>query len=131
MQQIADRLGYNSRQAVWKATTSILERQEQAVSEQWRAFQVARLERLLLAVWQDALDGDDRAGKEALRIVQEIGRTTGVSGPMRVEAHAGPAMEPRRVFGSMSDAEWARRYSMAHEEALTSRPEGPLVEDDS
>ncbi len=131
-QQIADRLGYNSRQAVWKATTSILERQEQAVSEELRAFHLARLERLLLAVWQDALDGDDRAGQQALRIVQEIGRTSGASGPMRVEASGSwPAMEPRRVFASMSDAEWLRRYSIAREEVLASRPDGPLVEDDS
>jgi len=132
LQQIADRLGYNSRQAVWKATTSLLERQEQAVSEQWRAFQVARLARLLLAVWQDALDGDDRAGQQALRIVQEIGRTTGVSRAMRVEAsHPGPAMEPRPVFARMSDAEWLRRYSIAREEVLASRPDGPPAEDDS
>ena len=126
LQQVADRLGYNSRQAVFKATTSLLERQEQAVSEEWRAFHLARLERLLLAVWQDALDGDDRAGQQALRIVQEIGRTTGVSGPMRVEASgSGPAMEPHPVFASMSDDEWLRRYAIAREEALASRPDGP------
>ncbi len=98
LQQIADRLGYNSRQAVWKATTSLLERQEREVTAEWRAFHLARLERLLLAVWQDAIDGDDRAGQQALRIVQEIGRATGVSGPMRVEASgSGPAMEPHPV----------------------------------
>ncbi len=132
LQQVADRLGYKSRQAAWKATTSLLERQEQAVSEQWRAFHLARLERLLLAVWQDALDGDDRASQQALRIVQEIGRTTGASRPMRVEAsHPRPAIEPRRVFGGMSDAEWLRRYAIAREEVLASRADGLLVEDDS
>ncbi len=132
LQEVADRLGYNSRQAVWKATTSLLERQEREATAEWQAFHLARLERLLLAVWQDALDGDDGAGQQALRIVQEIGRTTGVSGPMRVEAsHPGPAMEPRRVFASMSDAEWLRRYSIAWEEVLASHPDGPLVEDDS
>ena len=130
MQQVADSLGYNSRQAVFKATTSLLERQESEAAAEWRAFQLARLERLLLAVWADALEGDNRAGQQALRIVQEIGRVSGVSRPMRVEpSHPGPAMEPRRVFGRMSDAEWARRYSMAHEEVLASRRDGPLVED--
>lgn len=38
LQQIADRLGYNSRQAVWKATTSLLERQEREASAEWQAF---------------------------------------------------------------------------------------------
>ncbi len=129
MQQIADRIGYHSKQAVWKATTSLLERQEREVTAEWRAFHLARLERLLLAVWQDALDGDDRAGQQALRIVQEIGRTTGASGPMRVEAsHPGPAMEQHPV---LSDDDWQRRYSIAREEVLASRPDGPLVEDDS
>ncbi len=132
LQQIADRLGYNSRQAVFKATTSLLERQEREVTAEWRAFQVARLERLLLAVWQDALDGDDRASQQALKIVQEIGRTAGASRPIRVEAsHPGPAMEPRPVFASMSDAEWLRRYSVAWEETQASRPDGPPAEDDS
>ena len=132
MQQVADRLGYRSRQAAWKATTSLLERQEQAVSEQWRAFHVARLERLLLAVWQDALDGDDRAGQQALRIVQEIGRTTGASKPMRVEAsHPGLAIEPQPAFASMSDAEWLRRYEIARTEALTLPPDGVPAQGDS
>jgi len=131
LQQIADRLGYASRQAAWKATTSLLERQEQAVSGEWRAFQVARLERLLVAVWQKALDGDDRAGQQALKIVQEIGRTTGASRPMRVEAsHPGPSMEPHPVFASMSDAEWLRRYEIARTEVVASRPDGPPAEDD-
>ena len=132
MQQVADRLGYRSRQAAWKATTSLIERQEREVTAEWQAFQLARLERLLLAVWQHALDGDDRAGQQALKIVQEIGRTTGASRPMRVEAsHPGPAMEPRPVFGGMSDAEWLRRYSIAWEEALASRPDGHPAEDDN
>jgi len=92
----------------------------------------ALVERLLLAVWPAAIDGDDRASQRALRIVQEIGRTSGVSRPMGVEAsHPRPAIEPRRVFGGMSDAEWLRRYSIAWEEVLASRPVGPLVEDDS
>jgi len=129
LQQIADRLGYNSRQAVWKATTSLLERQEREVTAEWRAFHLARLERLLLAVWQDALDGDDRAGKQALRIIQEIGRTTGASAPMRVEAsHPGPAMEQHPV---LSNDEWLRRYPIAREQVLASRADGLLVEDDS
>ena len=56
LQHVADRLGYSSRQAAWKAITSLLERQERKASVEWRAFHLARLERLLLAVWKDALD---------------------------------------------------------------------------
>ena len=132
MQQVADCLGYRSRQAAWKATTSLLERQEQAVSEEWRAFQVARLERLLLAVWQNALDGDDRAGQQALRIVQEIRRTTGASRPMRVEPSGrGSAEEPLPALANMSEAEWARRYEIARTEVRSLPLDGLPAESDN
>jgi len=132
LQQIADRLGYNSRQAVFKATTSLLERQEQAVSEQWRAFHLARLERLLLAVWQDALDGDDRAGQQALRIVQQIGRTTGVTRSLRVEVGdpVRKTTEPTQLLTWLPDDEWTQRYSRALEELHASLVVGGPAEDD-
>ncbi len=40
-------------------------------------------------------------------------------------------MESRQVFASMSDADWHQRYEIAREEVLASRPDGPLMEDDS
>jgi len=129
LQQVADRLGYKSRQAVWKATTSLLERQERKASAEWQAFHLARLERLLLAVWHDALDGDDRAGQQALRIVQEIGRTTGASGPMRVEASgSGPAMEPHPVKRTPHDLAMATAISPA-ERARSGGPRLPSAQD--
>ncbi len=132
LQEIADHLGYNSRQAVWKATTSLLERQEREAAAEWRAFQLARLERLLLAVWQHALDGDDRAGQQALRIVQEIGRVTSVSGPRSIETSGSPpATESLSALANMSEAEWAQRYEIAQEQVLASCADGLLVEDDS
>jgi len=132
LQQIADRLGYNSRQAVWKATTSLLERQEREATAEWQAFHLARLERLLLAVWQDAIDGDDRAGQQALRIVQEIGRTIGVSGPKRVEASGlSSASERHPGLTRLSDDEWLRRYEVARTEVLALPPDGVPAEGDS
>lgn len=125
LQEVADRLGFNSRQAVWKATTSLLERQEREATAEWQALQLARLERLLLAVWQDALDGDNRAGQQALRILQELGKLTGVSGPRRVETSgSAPATESLPALANMSEAEWARRYEIAQEQVLASCPDG-------
>jgi len=114
LQQVADRLGYTSRQAAWKATTSLLERQEREVTAEWRAFHVARLERLILGVWNAAISGDEGASQQALRILIELARVTGVNGQRRVEpSGSGPAMEHLPALANMSDAEWARRYEIA------------------
>ncbi len=92
----------------------------------------ALVERLLLAVWPAAIDGDDRASQRALRIVQEIGRTSGVSRPRRVEpSGSGPVMEPLPALANMSKAEWARRYEIARTEVLALPPAGVPAECDS
>jgi len=132
LQHVADRLGYSSRQAAWKAITSLLERQERKASVEWRAFHLARLERLLLAVWKDALDGDDRAGQQALRVVQEIGKTTGVRGPMRVEVGdpVRETTEPTQLLTWLPDDEWTQRYSRALEEHHASLVVGRPAKDD-
>jgi len=132
LQQVADRLGYNSRQAAFKATTSLLERQEREVTAEWRAFHLARLERLLLAVWQDAIDGDDRAGPQALRIVQEIGKTTGVTRSLRVEVGdpVRETTEPTQLLTWLPDDEWTQRYSRALEEHHASLVVGRPAKDD-
>ncbi len=81
LQEVADKLGYRSRQAAWKATTSLLERQEAAASDEWRAFHLSRLERLLLGQWHPAISGDSEASLSCLRILQQIGKVTGVAAP--------------------------------------------------
>ena len=134
LQQIADRLGYNSRQAVWKATTSLLERQEREATAEWRAFHLARLERLLLGQWQDAINGNTKATDVCLKILQEIGRINGVGPRFAIAASGGVVASVESVSPGLqwaSDDEWMRRYVVAWEEVLASRPDGPLVEDDS
>ncbi len=82
--------------------------------------------------WQDAIDGDDRAGQQALRIVQEIGKTAGASGPIRVEASSSaPARERHQGLTRLSDDEWLRRYEIARTEVLAFRPDGVPAEGDS
>ena len=130
LQAIADRLGYHSRQAAWAATKRLLDRQEREVAAEWRVLHVARLERLLMAVWTDAIAGDDRGGQQALRILVELGNVTGVSRPKRVEAFSSNAARERPpTFAGMSEDEWFRRYEIARTEAPGSRR--PTRPDDS
>jgi len=87
------------------------------VTAEWRAFHLARLERLILGVWNAAISGDEGASQQALRILIELGRVTGVSRQMRVEpSGSGPVIEPLPALVNMSEAEWARRYEIARTE---------------
>lgn len=71
-QTIADTLGYRSRGAACAAVSKALkEANHQAGfgAEQLRLIELARLDRLQRAMWQDAMRGDARAADTALRIV--------------------------------------------------------------
>ena len=128
LQQVADQLGYRSRQAVFKATTSLLERQEREVTSEWRALHLMRLERLLLAVWYVAIGGDVKASHQALRILVELGKVTGVSRQMRVVP--APAVERQPGLVMMSETEWVSWCEAALEEVQPLPPEGGAEEDD-
>ncbi len=116
--QVAERVGYGSTNGVWNAVTTLLDSEVSATVNEYRTFHVARLERLLLGVWNGALQGDDRASQQALRILVEIGRVTGVAAPIKVEATgpAGGPMEHAVIHQWMPDDEWIRRYAEAWED---------------
>jgi hypothetical protein len=88
-QQIADRLGYASRGAahtdVGRALAAQLEEQNEVV-EELRHLEVMRLNRLQVAAWTDAINGDLRAIDTCLRIIAHRCRLLGLFAPMKHEA---------------------------------------------
>ena len=133
LQQVADRVGYNSRQSVWNAIKRVLDHDDHVVASEFRAMHVARLERLLLGVWNAAIGGDDKASQQALRILIEIGKVTGVAAPIKVEATGpgGGPIEHAAVLQWMPDEEWMRKYATAWEEvrAAHATPVGELTDE--
>lgn len=116
LEQVAEAVGYNSSQAVWKAITSMLDREQPIAIAEYRAMHVARIERLLMGVWQAAIGGDDKAQQQALRLLQELGKIMGVYAPIKAEV-SGPDGGPvREVLTFMPDDEWTNRFAHAWDE---------------
>jgi hypothetical protein len=87
-QQIADQLGYASRGAACTDVTRAMEKyvaEEAAAVEVHRHLLLARLERLLVANWPRALQGDTQASEVCRKIVMDISKTLGLEAPKRHE----------------------------------------------
>jgi hypothetical protein len=77
--QIAERVGYKHRGNVSRALSRALaERTAEAVDE-LRALEMLRLDRLQLALWDDAIEGDVRAAEAILKIVDRRIRLLGLA----------------------------------------------------
>jgi hypothetical protein len=117
LSQVAERVGYASSSGAWAAITNLLDSTVAENVAEYRSFHLARLERLLLGVWKAATDGDDKASQQALRILVEIGKVTGVAAPIKVEA-SGPGGGPiqAQVLSFMPAEDWMEKYVTAWEE---------------
>jgi hypothetical protein len=119
--QVADALGYSTPGGVWSAITRLLKRQEAEAADEYRAFHLARLERLLLGQWQDAINGNVKATDVCLKILQEIGRINGV-GPRFAAAASGsvaPVEAASPVLQWVPTEDWTRQYVLAWDEVRT------------
>jgi hypothetical protein len=129
LREIAAALGYNSPQAVFYAIRSTLDRRESAAADEYRSLNLARLERMLLAEWQAALSGDDRAQKQSLRIIHEMNAVVGVhrpekSGRFRVALNEDQHQAVGVGIRWVPDADWLRLFAEAYEEVHSSEAEG-------
>jgi hypothetical protein len=87
-QDIADQLGYADRASAFKdiqraMALSAAELRGQA--EELRALQAARYERLLMAVWPRAIQGDLRANERAEKLVARLSDLLGLNAPIQHE----------------------------------------------
>lgn len=120
LEQTAERAGYSSTHAVWNALKNLIDSTVTSDVAEYRAFHVARLERLLLGVWNSAIGGDFQSSQQALKILVEIGKVTGVEAPIKVEA-TGPGGGPIQAQMTFEpNADWVRRYTEAWAEVRAS-----------
>jgi hypothetical protein len=83
--QIATQLGYRDGGGARKAVVRALSRIPNEAAVDMRAMDSERLDRLLLAVWKDALGGDLKAMDRALRILDQRAKLLGLNLPVRSE----------------------------------------------
>lgn len=76
--EIAKRLNYRDRGAAHKAYQRALQRAEPQSSDDARALEVARLDRLHRALWPAALKGDTAAADRVLRVAERRSRLLGL-----------------------------------------------------
>jgi hypothetical protein len=82
---IAKQLGYSDPSGAHRAVTRALDRIPNEAAASLRVVEAERLDRLLLAVWKDALAGDLKAMDRALRILDQRARLLGLNLPVKAE----------------------------------------------
>lgn len=75
--QIAEQCGYTDRSSAYRAIRTAVDRVGREHAEELFDTNMARLDRLLMAVWQQAMQGEDKAVQNALRIIQQQARMLG------------------------------------------------------
>lgn len=133
---IASQLGVSRQQAyrdVDAALSELAELQREK-TEKLRALELARLDRLLLAVWPRAQGGDLQAVDRAVRILERISRLMGLDAPTRVSHIGLPASPEIMILGHKVEVDRmpvdeletilmtaARKLGPEVEEAVTAR----------
>lgn len=87
---IADTLGVNVSTAYYDVQESlqVLRDLEVQKAEDVRGIEIERMDRLLLAVWAKAMDGDEKSVRSALSIMERRSKLLGLDAPARSE-HTG------------------------------------------
>ena len=75
---IADELGYANRSGAWKAVQRALAQRTDRAVEAYRREQVALLDAVMNAQWEDALAGDVRAALAVVRTIEQRVRLLGL-----------------------------------------------------
>ena len=107
-QQVADLLGYANRGSVHHIVRKALSDAETHAVAEHRQLAYDRLERLLQAVWEQALAGDLAAVRTALNVVTTECKLLGLLGPVAKDPRADwPCCQgPRTVVTRPDDCRW-------------------------
>ena len=103
--EIAKELGYCNSGGAWKLVNRALKASEVEDVEDHRALELARLDRLQSALWDEALAGDLRAVREVLKIVQARTRLLGLERPPTHQAGQPLVLSRGAVTGVPAAAE--------------------------
>jgi len=94
---IAERLGYADRSGAQRAVERAMTSTLQEPADQLRELQAARLDRLLLAIWPTALDGDAKAIAQARGLIDQLCKLLGLNAPTKVDVDATVAVDPGEI----------------------------------
>ena len=102
---IAQQVGYSSTGGAYKAVQTGLKKLVREPGESVRKLELERLDRLLLAVWHKAVNGDLGALDRALKIIAKRCEIEGVNAPVRVKHGGDDDSPPIRVQETI---EWSK-----------------------
>jgi hypothetical protein len=107
--EIARVLGYASASGAAGAIDSAIRRMLQEPAEKVRAYELARLDRLLMAIWPAAIRGDLQAIRRALDIMERRAKYLGLDAPAKVDISGMVREEAQRAGLSPDDVDAAVR----------------------
>lgn len=84
--QIAEAVGFTHASAARKAYLRAYDRTLQAPADELRDLELDRLDRLQMAYWKDAVEGNLKAADYVLRVVQVRARILGLEAPQKIRA---------------------------------------------
>lgn len=115
-QAISDQLGYSGPAAACKDVGRALAASAQELrqgADQLRTLQHQRYERLLMAVWPQAVQGDLRANERAERLINRISELHGLNAPIQHEVITVDAVTARiRVLAEQLDVPIPERLAL-------------------
>lgn len=103
--EIAERVGYSSDAVACRAVQGLLKRTSAESVEELRATENDRLDRLQIAVWADAMLGNERAVLSVLRILERRAKLNGLDAPVRQELTGANGGAIRTEDVGLTDAE--------------------------
>jgi hypothetical protein len=77
-QEIADAIGYKTRQGAIMAVKAMLDRTLRPAAEQWRALTVERLTKVLQVYWPSMLQGNHDATDEVFEAITDLRQVLGI-----------------------------------------------------
>lgn len=95
-------LGYPTPQAVWKATSDMLKRNERDTADEYRRLQSERLDIALNAVWEKVKMGDEKAIDVFLRIEDRRSKLFGLDAKPAAGGGSGGGMQINVLVNGVS-----------------------------
>lgn len=89
LREVAQQCGYNSEQAVYEAIKTALARSMKEAADEYRAYELLRLDTMLVGIWEMAKAGHNESIDRALKIMAQRAKYLGLEAPVQ-QVHTGP-----------------------------------------
>lgn len=100
--EIADHFGYADPHIPWELVSRTIKGIFKEEANAYTDLTLARYEKLLAAVWQDAISGDMEAHEQARKVIADSRKMLGIDRPARQEV-SGPGGGPLQVTAEELD----------------------------